>query len=142
MQTYMSLSILTLAAACAGTSHRGASTAPSSAIARAPAASRGEAVLPAEILAASVSSAYDAVRKLRPGFFTNGRAAGSMSAPVPPSVVLERGFPEALDVLKLVPADLVAAIYFVEPREATLLYGPQYTAGVIVVRLKSGETLH
>lgn len=82
------------------------------------------------------------MRKLRPGFFTNGRTAGSGAVPVPPSVVLENGFPEALDVLKLVSADMVAAIHFVEPREATLLYGAQYTAGVIVVRLKSGETLH
>jgi hypothetical protein len=83
-------------------------------------------------------STYDAVRKLRPGFFVNGRTAGSGRAPAEPSAVLERGFPEPLDVLKLVPPDLVAEIRFVEPREATVTYGPAYTGGVIVVRLKGG----
>ena len=119
MQTYMIVSICAVSAACAATPHRGTGAPPSSALERVPAASRGEAVLPPEILAASVSDAYEAVRRLRPGFFANGRTAGSGHAPVTPSVVLESGFPEQLGVLKLVAADMVAAIYFVEPLEAT-----------------------
>lgn len=98
---------------------------------------RGEAILPAEIRAASTQTAYDAVLKLRPVFFMRDHSAGSGRAPTQPAVVLERGLPEALDVLRLVRSDQVAEIVFIEANEATVRYGPAYTAGVIVVRLAS-----
>jgi len=138
MRTCLSFSIIALAAACAHMPNGSAGPSSSSAFELATPTARGEAVLPDAILAASVSTTYDAVRKLRPGFFVNGRTAGSGRAPAEPSVVLERGFPEPLDVLKFVPPDVVAEIRFVEPREATVLYGPAYTGGVIVVLLKGG----
>jgi hypothetical protein len=97
--------------------------------------SRDGAILPPEIRAASQSSVYDAVLRLRPGFFTGNRSIGSATASVRPSVVLEGGTPESLDVLRLISADAVAEIRFIEPREATLRYGPGYTAGVVFVRL-------
>jgi hypothetical protein len=93
------------------------------------------AILPPEIRAASTSTAYDAILKLRPGFLTGNRSMGSGRTAVRPSVVLEKGIPEPLDVLRLVSVDDVAEIRFIEPMEATLHYGPAYTAGVIVVRL-------
>ena len=93
------------------------------------------AILPPEIRAASASNAYDAILKLRPGFFTGNRSIGSRTTAVRPSVILDGGIPEVLDVLRQVSADAVAEIRFIEPQEATLRYGPAYTAGVIVVRL-------
>ncbi len=97
-------------------------------------------VLPPEIRAASGLSAYDAILKLRPGFFTGNRSIGSSTAAVRPSVVLDRGIPESLDVLRLISADAIAEIRFIEPQEATLHYGPAYTAGVVVVRFVSRPT--
>lgn len=100
----------------------------------------GGAILPPELRGASGLSAYDAILKLRPGFFTGNRSIGSSTAAVRPSVVLDRGIPESLDVLRLMSADAIAEIRFVEPQEATLHYGPAYTAGVIVVRFVSRPT--
>ena len=99
--------------------------------------SRGDVILPAEIQAASRATAYDAVLWLRPRFFTSNRSAGSGRPPIRPSVVLERGLIEPIDVLRLVPADVVAEIHFVEADEARVKYGPAYTAGIIVVRLRA-----
>jgi hypothetical protein len=99
--------------------------------------SRGDVILPAEIQAASSETAYDAVLRLRPRFFTSNRSTSSGRPPIRPSVVLERGLVEPVEVLRLVPADVVAEIHFVEPDEARVKYGPAYTAGVIVVRLRA-----
>jgi hypothetical protein len=96
---------------------------------------RGDVILAAEIRASSVQTAYDAVLKLRPVFFVRDHSAGSGRAPVRPSVVLERGLPESLDVLRLVRADQVAEIVFIEPDDATVRFGSAFTAGVIIVRL-------
>ena len=98
-------------------------------------APRGGPILPPEISAASTLTAYDAVLKLRPQFFTRDRTAGSGRPRVLPSVVLGRGIPESVDVLKLVQSDQVAEIRFIEPDDAVVLYGGGYTAGVIIVRL-------
>ena len=96
---------------------------------------RGGAILPPEIRAASTLTAYDAVLKLRPQFFTRDRTAGSNRPRILPSVVLDRGIPESVDVLRLVASDQVAEIRFIEPDDAVVLYGASYTAGVIIVRL-------
>ena len=138
MQTCMSFSIIALAAACAHMPNGGAGPSSSSAFELATPTARGEAVLPAAILAASVSTTYEAVRKLRPGFFVNGRTAGTGRAPTEPSAVLERGFPQPREVVKFVPPHIGAESSFVEPREAAVFYGPSYTRGVIVVLLKGG----
>lgn len=96
---------------------------------------RGGTILPPEIRAASTLTAYDAVLKLRPQFFTRDRTAGSGRPRTLPAVVLDRGIPESVDVLKLVRSDQVVEIRFIEPDDAVVLYGASYTAGVIVVRL-------
>jgi hypothetical protein len=93
------------------------------------------AILPPEIRATSSSTAYDAILKLRPGFLTGNRSIATGKTTVLPSVVLEKGIPEPLDVLRLVSVDAVAEIRFIEPMEATLHYGPAFAAGVIVVHL-------
>jgi hypothetical protein len=101
--------------------------------------SRGRAILPAQILAASRVSAYDAVLKLRPGLFTNDRFAGSGAKPVLPSVILDRGQIEGLEVLRFVSVDVIREIEFIEPSEARTLYGSAYSAGIIVVRLTTSS---
>jgi hypothetical protein len=99
--------------------------------------SRGDVILPAEIQAASRETAYEAVLKLRPRFFMSNRSAGSGRPHIRPSVVVEGGIIEPIEVLRSVPADIVTEIHFVEADEAQLKYGPAYTAGIILVRLRA-----
>jgi hypothetical protein len=103
--------------------------------ARQASSSRGRAILPAEILAASRNSAYDAVVKLRPGFFSNSRFTASGREAVVPSVILEKGPIEPLDILRFVSVDVVREIEFIEPDDARTRYGSAYSAGIVVVRL-------
>jgi len=99
-------------------------------------AARGGAILPPEIRAASNSTVYDAVFKLRPGFFNSIRSMGLTGASVRPSAILGGGFPEPLEILRMVSVDEVAEIRFIQPSDATLRYGSAYTAGLIIVRLR------
>lgn len=97
---------------------------------------RGGVILPPEIRAASSSTVYEAVFRLRPGFFNANRSMGSSRASVRPSAILGGGFPEPLEVLRLVSVDDVAEIRFMEPSDAMLRFGSAYSAGVIIVRLR------
>jgi hypothetical protein len=124
-----------LATGCAsagslGQDHVNTMTQPS----RASMSSRGDPIFRWEISAVSASNAYDAVLKLRPLFFTNGRSMGLSHAVVRPSVVIDGAIPEPLDVLRTLQVALVTEIRFVEPSEATTHYGSAFTAGIILVR--------
>ena len=80
-------------------------------------------------------TAYDAIVKRRPGFLTSHRSDGSSVAATRPSVVVDGGFPESIELLKSIQANEILDIRFLEPIEATTKYGSQFTAGMIVVRL-------
>jgi len=90
-----------------------------------------------EIDATKVMTAYDAIVSRRPRFLSVNQSRGSDRAVVAPSVVVERGLPESLDVLKLIPASEIAEIRYLEPWESTTKFGTEYTAGMIVVRLRA-----
>jgi hypothetical protein len=90
-----------------------------------------------EIDAAKVSTAYDAIVSRRPRFLSANQSRGSDRAAVAPSVVVERGLPEPLAVLKSISASEIAEIRYLEPWESTTKFGSEYTAGVIVVRLRA-----
>jgi hypothetical protein len=92
-------------------------------------------ILPSEIIAAKIQTAYEAVARLRPRYLTMGRLDAAGGTAVPPAVVIDRGLPEPLDVLRGVPADVIAEIRFVEPYDAVTAFGAQYVGGVVVVRL-------
>jgi hypothetical protein len=94
--------------------------------------SRGGPLFQWEIRAAYASSAYDAVRKLRPLFFAS-RSMGMGQARVNPSVVIDGGIPEPLDALRMLQVDGVTEIRFLEPFEAAMQYGSAFTAGIILV---------
>ena len=89
-----------------------------------------------EISTVPALNAYDAALKLRPLFFTNGRPASLAHAGIRPSVVIDDGIPEPLDVLQTLQVTGVAEIRFVESFEATMHYGSAFTAGIILVRLR------
>ena len=95
-------------------------------------------ILPAEIQAASRASAYDAVLKLRPDFFTvSGRYRPAGQPAILPSVVLDQGPPEPIDVLRQIPAVGVVGIEFVERSAAQMRFGTAYSAGIIIVRVNT-----
>jgi hypothetical protein len=90
-----------------------------------------------EIGAAKVSTAYEAVRLLRPSYLTMWRRSAGLAA-VAPVAIIDGGPPEAIDALRGIQADRIAEIRFVEPGDAAIRFGPQYVGGLIVVRLTAG----
>lgn len=98
-------------------------------------AASAQPILATELNATSATTAYDAVLRLRPRFFLPTHSLSHDGTAVQPSVVVERGFPEPLDVLKQIASSAIAEIDFVDHDQAEVLYGARYTAGVIVIHL-------
>jgi hypothetical protein len=89
-----------------------------------------------EINRAKVQTAFEAISRLRPWYFATHRTDGTPRATVSASVIVEKGFPQGLDVLRGIPADDVMEIRFIEPHEAMTIHGTQFVGGIIVVRLR------
>jgi hypothetical protein len=90
-----------------------------------------------EIDGLKTPTAYDAIVALRPRFLAVNQPRGVGRAAVPPSVVIEKGFPESLTVLKSIQASDIAEIRYLESWESTTKFGSEYTAGMILVRLRA-----
>ena len=93
---------------------------------------RREILTAAEIVAARVTDAYQAVSQLRPEFLR--RRSGAMPfVPAPVQVYVDElpfGPPESLH---LVPLGAVRSIRFMSPIEADLRFGGRHTSGAILV---------
>ena len=92
----------------------------------------------AEIEASEARTAYDLVRQLRPRWMVRNRGQRSISEG--PSdyakVMLDELPPREFDSLREIPRETILEIRFLEPREATFLYGTGYNAGVVKVTSK------
>jgi hypothetical protein len=93
---------------------------------------RREILTAAEIVAARVTDAYQAVSQLRPEFLR--RRVGTISfTPVPVQVYVDElpfGPPESLH---LVPLGHVRTIRYMSPVEADLRFGGRHSSGAILV---------
>ena len=100
-----------------------------------------DVITAAELSAApafATATVYDLVVQLRPAFLSPrlGRAGRIASRDLPPAVFIDgmhSGGPEAL---RLVPAAAVKEMQYLRATDAMHRYGPSYSAGVIVVRLR------
>jgi hypothetical protein len=120
MRTIAVLLLVLAAAACAST---GTTT------------SRNSDVITAdEIQTASVSTAYEAVQRLRPTFL-RGRGQSSISNPGSdlPVVYVNGLRSGGVDQLHTIPAQDVQTIRFISASDATTRYGTGHTGGVIEV---------
>lgn len=97
----------------------------------------GNVLSAAEIGAREALTAYDAIMSLRPRFLNARQSERLGRAPAVPHVMIEKGSPEPVEVLKSIRASDVAEIRYVEPWESTTKYGSEYTAGMIVVQLRA-----
>ena len=86
----------------------------------------------------SSGTAYDAVSRLRPGFLQSRDArTGSVGRRgTQPAVFIGGLYAGEVDVLRSIPASLVAEMRHFRTVEAVSLYGPRYVSGVVVVRLE------
>lgn len=84
-----------------------------------------EVLTGAEIQAASVSNAYEAVRRLRPNFIF-----GRYKRPV---VYLDNLRYGGVSSLNTIDASIVEIIEFLKPIDATTRYGTGHTSGAILV---------
>lgn len=99
----------------------------------------GDVLTAAELsLARGLVTAYDAVVRLRPGFLNprDARMATVAGRGLLPAVFVDGAYSGGVDVLRVFPASEVAEMRYVRPIEAMHRYGPDYRAGVILVRLR------
>jgi outer membrane cobalamin receptor len=94
----------------------------------------GDVITAEEIEGASVSTAYDAVARLRPAFL-RGRGQSSIQNPGSdlPIVYVNGLRSGPIDYLRNIPAQDVQEIRFVSATDATTRYGTGHTGGVIEV---------
>ena len=92
-----------------------------------------ESITSRQIATIPVENAYEAVQQLRPMFLV--ARPGSGRPPVPPCAIIGKGFPEVLEMLKLVPASSVIEIRRLVPQEAVTAYGTACPGGVLLVRV-------
>jgi hypothetical protein len=87
-----------------------------------------------EIEGASVSNAYEAVARLRPGFL-RGRGQSSIQTPGSdlPIVYVNGLRTGTIDHLRNIPAQDVQQIRFISATDATTRYGTGHTGGIIEV---------
>jgi hypothetical protein len=126
---------LALAVACAGITPHGADINGLPVALHDRSVSESGVIRQEEIRAKSVGTAYDAVRSLRPHFLTAGHADTLGRGSPRPVAIIDKGFPESIDVLKQIPADAVLEIQFIEPADAVTRFGARYTGGIVIVRL-------
>jgi len=91
-----------------------------------------------EIQATEAITAYQIVQQLRPRWMVRNR--GDRSFAVDDSdyakVIVDEMPPREFDFLRELRREVLQEIRFLEPRDATLLYGTGYNAGVIKVTTK------
>ncbi len=118
--------------------------APTTAIARDPAIAsfpwRASDVLTAAELSAmglTGATAYDALLRLRPGFLNPRDVRTSITGiRVPPAVLVEGAYWGGPEALRDLVASAVAEVQYLRPMDAIHRFGPDYVAGVILVRLR------
>ena len=87
---------------------------------------------------ATVATAYDAIDRLRP-WFLQQRSARTVATPgsyARPAVFVDGAFQGEIDILRTIPIYSVLEIQFLRPLDALHRYGPEYQAGIILIRSK------
>lgn len=92
----------------------------------------------AEIAESRAQTALDLIQQLRPRWTVRSRGERTLtdSARDYPSVVVDGLPPREFNFLREIPREILVEIRFLDPREATLLYGTGHTQGIIRVTTK------
>jgi hypothetical protein len=92
----------------------------------------------AEIEGTEARDAYEVVQQLRPRWMVRNRGQRTIFEDGADfaKVVVDEFPPREFDVLREIPRETIFEIRFLEPREATFLYGSGYNEGVVKVITK------
>lgn len=92
----------------------------------------------AEIQETDGQTAYEIVQELRPRWTVRNRGSRSFTTGAADNtrVILDDFPPREFDFLREIDRSVIREIRYLEPREATLLYGTGYNAGIIRVTSK------
>ena len=84
------------------------------------------------------ATAYDALLQLRPSFLhqRNPRTGNIAARGVVPAVFINGGFAGEVDVLRFYTVATIAEIQYIRSFDAVHRFGPDYSAGVILVYLR------
>lgn len=98
------------------------------------AAVRRDMITAAEIVAARVADAYEAVARLRPEFLRRrGRVVGTMAAQPNVMVYLDELPYGGLETLRHIPLERVRLIRYLSPSDADMRWGGSHPTGAILV---------
>jgi hypothetical protein len=98
-------------------------------------------IVRADLEAADVATAYEAVQRLRPRWLRNQGPASFQTPDLYPRVYVD-GMPRGqLDELHRIPADDVETISFISAPDATMRWGTGHTGGVILVMTRRGKAI-
>jgi hypothetical protein len=86
-----------------------------------------------ELAEVRVSTAYDAVQRLRSFWLTPLPASGADLTQRLPAAFLDNNVLGDLDTLRTIPLTDVQEIRYLEPGRAVMRFGTQYTGGIIQV---------
>jgi hypothetical protein len=89
----------------------------------------------AEIEASQAETAYQLIQQLRPRWMTRNRGERTFAVDEADyaKVIVDEFPPREFDYLRELRRETLQELRFLEPREATFLYGTGYNAGVIQV---------
>ncbi len=91
-------------------------------------------VTPAELAATHATNLYDALRQIRPEYFTaRGVSSIRLATPDLPAVYLDRNQLDGLDAMRTIDISLVQEVRRLTPSEANVRLARDFPGGVILI---------
>ncbi len=111
-----------------------AACAPGATTGGAPVSHNRDVVTPAELVATKSTNLYDALKQIRPEYFT-ARGVSSIRLAVPdlPAVYLDRNQLDGLESMRSIDINLVQEVRRLTPTEATVRLARDFPGGVILI---------
>ncbi len=100
----------------------------------APVSHNRDIVTPAELVATKATNLYDALKQIRPEYFTaRGVSSIRLATPDLPAVYLDRNQLDGLDAMRSIDVNLVQEVRRLTPTEATVRLARDFPGGVILI---------
>lgn len=108
--------------------------APGATTGGAPISHNRDIVTPAELAATKATNLYDALKQIRPEFFTaRGVSSIRLATPDLPTVYLDRNQLDGLEAMRNIDINLVQEVRRLTPTQATVRLGRDFPGGVLLI---------
>ncbi len=108
--------------------------APGATTGGAPVSHNRAVVTPAELVATKATNLYDALKQIRPEFFTpRGVSSIRLATPDLPTVYVDRNLLGDLESLRTIDVGIVREVRRLTPSEASIRVGRDFPGGVLLV---------